>query len=313
MQNLLLYLATSLIWGSTWLAIQYQIGTVTPSWSVTYRFAISATILLIYCWLKKCDMRFNKRQHAWIALQGFLLFSINYILYYIGSAYFISGVVAVIFASISMMNIFNNKLCFKAPILPRVLGGSLIGLVGLIVIFWSEIMSLDLSGNGLTHVLAGLSISLIATYFASLGNMVSSYNQKQQIPILQTNALGMAYGTLFALAIALISGAKPDFMWTISYTSSLLYLAVFGSILAFGCYLSLLGRIGADRAAYAFVFIPIIAMLFSTAFEGFKWSSGTFAGVALVLLGNLLVLRKKTIPITPPTTTLLTENQGLRN
>src|SRR5439155_8673997 len=116
------------------------------------------------------------------------------------------------------------------------------------VIFWSQLKTVDVGSGGLFHVLAGLGISLAATYSASLGNMASTHNQKQNIPVLQTNAIGMAYGAVFALIMALILGEKPSFEWTLSYGGSLVYLAVFGSIFAFGSYLQLLGRIGPDRA-----------------------------------------------------------------
>lgn len=292
MTNLLLYFATSFIWGSTWLAIQYQIGIVTPAWSVTYRFGIAAICLFIYCLATRQDLKFNKKQHLWIALQGFLLFSANYILYYVASEYFISGILAVIFATISIMNIFNGKIFFKNSISFKVLIGAIIGLSGLTCIFWSQLGGVKVAGNHITEALIGLGIAVSATYCASLGNMVSSHNQRKKIPILQTNAIGMAYGALFALIIALINHEPPTFVWSFNYVASLLYLSIFGSILAFGCYLKLLGRIGADRAAYAFVFIPVIALGLSTLFENFHWGLPTLFGIMLVLFGNVLVLQK---------------------
>lgn len=295
MTNLLLYFATTLIWGSTWLAIQYQIGSVNPAWSVVYRFAIASVLLIGFCLFKRYSLRFNPREHIAIALQGFLLFSINYILYYYGSAFFISGIVAVIFASIIVMNIINSRLIFGTPIVPRVMLGACIGLCGLAVIFWSEITALDLSRLGVYFVVFGLAINLIATYLASLGNMVSTSNQKRGLPILQTNALGMAYGTVFSLFVALFFHQPFRIEFTINYIASLIYLAIFGSIFAFGSYLKLLGRIGPERSAYAFVFIPIIAMCFSTLFEDFRWSLNTVIGTGLVLCGNILVLAKKKV------------------
>jgi drug/metabolite transporter (DMT)-like permease len=307
MTNLLLYCASTLIWGSTWLAIQYQIGSVNPAWSVVYRFAIAAVLLIGFCLLKRYSLRFNPREHAVIALQGLLLFSINYILYYYGSAYFISGVIAVIFASIIIMNIINSRLIFGTPIVPRVIIGACIGLCGLAVIFWSEITGLDLSHLGYSYVFIGLAINLIATYLASLGNMISTYTQKRGLPVLQTNALGMAYGTVFSLLVAIIFQEPLRFDPTITYIASLFYLAIFGSIFAFGCYLKLLGRIGPERAAYTFVFIPIIAMSLSTIFEEFHWTLNTFIGTGLVLCGNILVLTKKKVVTQPlPTTPSVT-------
>ena len=74
---------------------------------------------------------------------------------------------------------------------------------------------------------------------------------------------------------------------------SLLYLALFGSVIAFGCYLTLVGNIGADRAAYATLLFPIVALLISTVWEGYLWTVSSAVGVALILLGNLWMLNRK--------------------
>jgi drug/metabolite transporter (DMT)-like permease len=295
MTNFLLYLATAFIWGSTWLAIKFQLGTVHPTWSVAYRFALAAILLFLFCLFTEQKLRFTRQQHLAMALQGLFLFSLNYIFYYIGSQYFISGLVAVIFASIIIMNIINTRIFFGTPLVARVITGALIGLAGLTVVFSSQFKTLNFAEMGWTYFATGLGICALGTFIASLGNMVSVYNQKLKLPILQSNAFGMAYGAIFVTIIALIMGYPATFDSSFNYVSSLLYLTVFGSIVAFGTYLQLLGRIGADRAAYAFVLLPVIALALSTAFEGFNWTMFTCAGIGLVLFGNYLVLtRKKT-------------------
>jgi drug/metabolite transporter (DMT)-like permease len=305
--NYLLYLITALIWGSTWLAIHFQLGTVAPCWSVAYRFAIASTLLLGFCKLTKRSLTFNRKEHCAMAVQGLFLFSLNYILYYLGSAYFMSGLVAVTFATIIVMNIINTRIFFKTPLVARVIVGASLGLLGLVVIFGSQISALH--GTALPHILLGLTICFAATLSASFGNMVSARNQKLQLPILQSNAFGMAYGTLFVTLIALALGEKPTFDLSPLYIGSLLYLVVFGSIIAFGTYLRLLGRIGPERAAYAFVLLPVIALGLSTEFEGFHWTMKTLIGISLVVLGNVLVLTKK--KETPPTNSNLHNTNSL--
>jgi drug/metabolite transporter (DMT)-like permease len=78
------------------------------------------------------------------------------------------------------------------------------------------------------------------------------------------------------------------------YVGALVYLAVFATILGFGCYLTLLGRIGADRAAYTSVVFPVVALGLSTVFEGFEWTTLALGGVALIVLGNVVVLARST-------------------
>ena len=133
---------------------------------------------------------------------------------------------------------------------------------------------------------------VIATYLASLGNIVSARNQKHGIPVVQSNALGMAYGAALMAVYALASGVGFDYDPRPSYTLSLLYLSIFGSILAFGSYLTLIGRIGAGRAAYAAVLFPVIALALSTLFEDYRWTWRAGFGFALVLLGNYVVLAR---------------------
>lgn len=291
MSEIAFFLMTTLIWGTTWLAIKFQLDTVSPIWSVSYRFALAGLILLGFCALTKRSLRFSWAQHGAIALQGIFLFSLNYILLYVSSEYLVSGLVAVLFGSITLMNSLNSRLIFQTPLKPLVLIGSIIGLIGLMLVFRSEINVQ--STFSLHHSIFALVIGIFATYLGSLGNMASVANQKQELPIIQTNALGMLYGGIFTALLASILKIKIGFDFSPHYLFSLLYLTIFGSIFAFGFYISLIGRIGAERTAYIGVATPIIAVFISTFFETFNWQLATMVGIALVVFGNVLVLRRK--------------------
>ncbi len=302
--DLFLYAITTLIWGSTWLAIHWQLGTVSPYWSVTYRFAIATVILFIYCGLTRKQMRFNLKQHCALFCQGALLFSVNYLLYYIGSQYFMSGLVAIAFASILIMNIINSRIFFKTPLKKPIIAGAILGLSGLIVVFSGQ-FSLLATGNQAhsSQLLLGLAICLAGTLMASFGNMVFVYNQRFNIPILQSNAYGILYGTIILAFIAISVHAPLSFDSQPRFWGALLYLAAFGTVLAFGTYLQLIQRIGAERAAYAFVMLPIISLLLSSVFEAFHWTLSTFIGLIMIILGNILVImRKRKKSTTLPTT-----------
>lgn len=290
--NFFLFITTALIWGSTWLAIQFQLGVVSPVWSVAYRFGFTAILLFIFCLITRRNLRFTAAQHRTMMLQGALLFSLNYILYYVGSQYFISGLVAVIFATIIVMNIMNSRIFFKTQLVARVILGAILGLIGLVVVFSSQFAQLDLQAN-LAHTLLGVGICVFATFVASLGNIASIKAQRMQLPILQSTTFGLIYGTLIVMLVALIFGIKPSFDISQKYVMSLLYLSIVGTIGGFTVYLHLLGRIGAERAAYAFVVLPLVSLALSTEFEGFRWTLITFAGIALVVIGNVLVLKNK--------------------
>jgi len=292
-----LYLVSVLIWGSTWFAIRFQLGIVAPEVSLVYRFAIAALILLLFCLLTRRSLKYSWRQHGFIALQGLFLFSANYLVFYWATGLLTSGIVALMFSTVILMNIVNGALFIGTRVSVRVIVGAGFGIAGIAAIFWSELSAVDNNAD----TWRGLWMCLIATWFASLGNIISARNQAEHIPVVQTNAWGMAYGTLIMAAYALAGGADFNYDPAPAYTISLLYLSVFGSILAFGSYLTLIGRIGADRAAYAAVLFPVIALGLSTLFENYQWTSRAVFGFALVLLGNYIVLtrRKKLEPLPP--------------
>ncbi len=283
MINFLLYFTTVIIWGSTWLAIQFQLGTVAPVWSLVYRFAIAALILFSYCQIKGLNMKFTRKEHGIMFAQGMLLFALNYLFFYKGSQYFISGLMAVIFSGIILMNIVNARIFLNTPMSLKIILGAIIGIAGLCFVFHSQFETTDFSVVGLLLCLAGVLV-------ASWGNILSAVSQKERIPIIQSNAYGMFYGVLVLTVYALITGEKPSFDFSLKYSLSLLYLSVFGSVIAFGAYFQLLGRIGPSRAAYAFVVLPIVSLAISTVYESFTWTHTTFWGVFLIVLGNLLII-----------------------
>jgi drug/metabolite transporter (DMT)-like permease len=288
MQNYVLYSITVLIWGSTWLAIKLQLGVVAPEASIAYRFALAAALLMAYGFLRKLPMRFKLQDHIFFALQGLFLFSLNYILVYLAEQYLTSGLVSIIFSMIIVLNVIFGAIFLRNPIKPRVVGGAALGLFGLVVVFRPELIAFDLStGRSL-----GILMCVGGTISASLGNIISARNQRAGLPVIQTNAFGMAYGALYMFILAIARGVKFNFDPSIEYVGSMLFLVIFGSIIAFGTYLTLLGRIGPDRAAYVTVLFPIIALILSTLFEGLTWEMTGLFGVLLVMVGNVVVLQR---------------------
>jgi drug/metabolite transporter (DMT)-like permease len=289
--NFALFLITTLIWGSTWLAIQYQLGVVSPFWSLVYRFGFAAFILITYCLYRQESLSFNQKQHTWIAIQAFFMFFLNYVLFYLASSYFVSGIIATIFAILIVMNIVNSRIFLKNSIDSKTIAGAIIGIFGLIFVVWSEITRLE--NKDIWVIFEGLALSLGATLSASLGQIVFIKNVKRGLPVIQINALGYVYGSFFTLLLALILGHTPTIDWTWPYMSSLVYLSFFGTVIAFLAYLTLAKRIGPEKSAYAFVLLPIVAMALSSLFEDLTWTTQTITGMALVLLGNVLVMAKK--------------------
>jgi len=297
MQNAAFYLLTSLIWGSTWLVITFQLGVVAAEASIVYRFALAALLLMVYTLARRLPMRFTPRQHAFIALQGTFLFSLNYILVYLAEQNLTSGLVAIVFSMLILSNVVLGAVFLRNPIRPRVVLGGVIGVAGLALVFGPELAGFAQGGGWRL----GLLLSAAAVLSASVGNILSARNQRAGLPVVQTNAYGMAYGAAVTLVLAVVRGVPFTFDPSPSYILSLLYLAVFGSVIAFGTYLTLIGRMGVDRAAYIGVIFPLVALLLSMLFEGLTLGAVGLVGVALVAAGNVLVLnRRRPAPASNP-------------
>ena len=236
-------------------------------------------------------MRFSRRQHAFMALQGFFLFSLNYTFIYFAEGTLTSGLVAIIFSSIVITNSVFGAIFLKDPIRPRVILGGLMGLIGLVLIFWPELMIFDLSsGRSL-----GIFLTICGMLLASLGNIVAARNQRSGLPVLQSNTLGMTYGAGLMILLVIFQGTKLTFDSSAPYIISLIFLALFGTVIAFGTYLTLLGRIGPDRAAYVTILFQIVALALSTIFEDLIWNLQGVFGVILILAGNVIALSKISI------------------
>ena len=285
--NTLLYIITVLIWGSTWLAIEYQLGVVPPEVSVFYRFLLAALLLFGWCRYRGLSLRFPAKTHLTFLLMGALLFGINYLATYHAQRFITSALTAIVFSSMLWMNMINSRVFFGIRSTANVLLGSFLGISGIIVLFLPQVGELSLADA----TLIGGGIAFFAAFLASLGNMVSQRAQINGLPVVQSNAWGMLYGSILIGAIALFSGKQFNFDTSTSYVVSLIFLAIFGTIVAFGAYLTLLGRIGAHRAGYATVMFPVVALILSFLFEGLEPTWNIFAGVALVLLGNVLILK----------------------
>lgn len=285
------YLVTVLIWGSTWLGIKFQLGIVDPMVSVAYRFALASFLLLSWCAVRKMNMRFTLRDHGFMALQGVLLFGFNYLFFYRAELYVTSGLAAVLFSLILVMNIVNGAFFIGSVIDGKVVFGGVLGIIGIVLVFLPEISHFSFDNEGVK----GVAFCVIATLLASWGNITSARNQKKSLPIIQSNAYGMGYGALAMFVVAAVSGKTFLVDVSIAYLASLLYLAVFGSIIAFGCYLSLIGSIGADRAAYSTLLFPLVALAISTVWEGYEWSLSSLLGVLFIVLGNFFILTGKKV------------------
>lgn len=235
-------------------------------------------------------MKFSLREHFLMFLLGLSLFGINYWFVYKAETMLSSGIVAVVFSLIIFFNIFFNTVLLKGKVKLDVIFAAILGISGTALLFKNEWSNFNFGGKNFVVMLFCLG-GLIS---ASLGNILSAYKQRKKIPVLQANAFGMLYGGFSMFLIVLVLGKSITFDPSFSYSISLLYLALFGSIVAFSSYLKLLGEIGPDRSVYVTIITPVIALIISTFYEGYRWDIFAFIGLILLFSGNLLAVRFKT-------------------
>ena len=289
--NAFLYFIVLLAWGSSWFAISFQLGDVAPQVSIVWRFLLASLLLFIWCFARGLKLSYSWREHVNWLLLGFFLFCINYICAYFGTSYLTTGVVCLIFSTLTLFTVFNGFIFFKKPIRLPILFGAIVGIAGLSIIFSNEIRSSDWSLD--SEIVKGFLWMLLATFFASIGMLLSGQMQARKIPLIQSNAFSMLYGSLILITYISFSDISFSFDTSYSYVVSLIYLSLVASVIGFGFYLKLVGNIGADKASYVNIFTPTIALLLSTLFEDYIWSWTGLIGVVLIIFGNVVVLYAK--------------------
>jgi drug/metabolite transporter (DMT)-like permease len=292
--TLILYSLTVLIWGTTWIAIKYQLGEVAVLASIGHRFALASLLMWLLLWVTGRLQVLPRRHQPFLILQGLCLFCGNFYFVYSAELVLTSGLVAVVFGTLMFANVVNSALFLRLPVRPQVVLGGLVGLAGIGLVFWRELRAFDLTDRTFVAVL----YCLAGTWLASFGNIIAARNSLQQVPLLPATAWAMSYGTAATYGVALLTGTPITIAWQPSYLLALAFLSVFGSVVAFWAYLTLIGRIGADRAGYANLLFPLVALGISTALEGYRWTLLAAVGIALVLAGNWLALASNRHPRT---------------
>lgn len=286
--NVLLYSLVVVIWGTTWIAIFLQQGSVPAPVSIFWRFALAtATIMAVLLVLRRLR-KLALRDHLFCLLQGGCVFGFNFWCFYTAASWINTGLESVIFSMAVLFNAVNSFLFFGQKPPARFFLAAILGLTGIAALFWHDLTDTRVSST----LLMGIGLSALGTLGFSMGNMINLRHQRNGLETMTTNAWAMLYGTLIMGAIALVRGDNFTPEWTLSYLGALVYLALFGSVIAFGAYFTLAGRIGASNAAYSTLLFPLVALTVSTLYEGYVWHLNAVVGLALILVGNLVMFAR---------------------
>jgi drug/metabolite transporter (DMT)-like permease len=281
-----LFATCVLIWGTTWYAITLQLAATSPAVGVALRFSLAAALIFLWCIARGHELRLPRATHAWLVLMGLLNFFVSYLFVYHAEQRIVSGLVAVGYSAMPLLNMALSRLFFGTPMSRRVGLGGLLGVSGIALIFWPEFGHFAADAP----LLAGVALTALAVLTSGLANMVVARNQSAGIDGWTALAYAMAYGALATWTYAVVTGEPVSIAWSGRFVAALFYLAVLGSALAFGAYFALLRQVGPARAAYVGVMSTIVALLVSAALEGYDWTRATVIGIALAVAGNVLAL-----------------------
>lgn len=283
------FVLIALIWGSTWLVIKDQIGTVPPSWSVTWRFALAAVGMTVFALIRRERLVLDRSGHLIAVVIGLTQFCMNFNLVYRAEQFVTSGIVAVLFALLMLPNALLGRLVLGAPVTRRFMAGTGIALAGIALMLLHEARLADLGGD----VWWGVGLTGIAILSASCANVTQATAAARRQPMVTLLAYAMGWGTLFDFALAWMTSGPPVLPLDLRFLGGVAYLAIIGSVVTFPLYFQLIREIGPGRAAYNGVVVPVVAMILSTLFEGYRWSLLAGAGAALAMLGLVVALRAR--------------------
>lgn len=280
----------TLIWGSTWLVIRDQVSSVPPSWSVTYRFLVAGLAMLVTALIRGDRFALDARGWLFALAIGFSQFCLNFNFVYRAEEHITSGLVAVVFALLLVPNALMSRVFLGQRLGRQLLVGSGVAIAGIVLLFVHEARA---DPNGPHQALIGIGLTLCAIMSASSANVLQATETARRYPMVPTLAVAMLIGAAIDAAVAFALSGPPVIEARPVYLAGILYLGLFGSAIAFTLYFGVLRVIGPAKAAYSSVIVPVIAMLLSTLFEGYRWTPLAVGGGVLTLIGLVIALRAR--------------------
>jgi drug/metabolite transporter (DMT)-like permease len=287
-----LFVVAVVIWSTTWHAILYQLAQTTPEFGVALRFGAAGALALAFAALRGDRLRCTPREHALLALQGVFMYSLSYLCVYHAETHVPSGLVAVGYSAAPLLNGIGAWLLWRTPINARFLAGGALCVAGVALIFWPEIARAASADS----TALGAAFTVGAVLLSSVGNLAATRNASHQLPFWPALGWGMAYGAALSCIVVVASGQALVLPSAPSWWLSLAYLSIAGSVIAFACFLALQQRVGPGPASTIGVMTPVLALVVSALFEGFRPVALTWLGAMLAVAGNVLILAPKFKP-----------------
>ncbi|MEA3034907.1 MAG: hypothetical protein QOH04_666 [Sphingomonadales bacterium] len=291
------FIVFTAIWGSTWIVIREQLGTVPAQWSVTYRFTIAAAAMALVALAKGHGLRIGSRGLIAAIFLGFTQFCLNFNAVYLAERHITSGVVATVFALLLIPSSLLGWAFLGQRPSARFAWASLVAVAGIVLLFVHEVQEHPADSG---QIIAGIGLTLLGMLGASIANVMQARSEIRHLPLFALLAWSMAAGAIIDALVAFLMTGPPVFDARPSYWLGVAYLALPASVLTFSLYYPVVRRIGPAKAAYSSVLVPIIAMGFSTWIEGYRWTPLTIAGAVLALGGMVAALGRSRSSVAAP-------------
>ncbi|MGB5076748.1 MAG: DMT family transporter [Sphingorhabdus sp.] len=284
------FLIVSVIWGSTWFVIRDQLSVVPAIWSVAYRFGVAAIGMFLLAALTRQPLRIERPLLKWTFILGVLQFALNFNFVYAAEHHITSGLVAVIFALLIVPNAILAKYWLGRQVTTSFVIGSVIAATGVALLMIQEYRSAPIGG---TEIIMGLALTFCAILCASVSNVLQASPNVTRFPTITILAWSMLWGATANVIFAFALYGPPVIDPRPAYLAGVLYLGIIGSVVTFPLYFKLIREIGPGKAAYTSVLVPVIAMLLSTLFEGYKWTYLAGSGATLAMIGLIVAMQAR--------------------
>jgi len=283
--TLIIWGITCALWSTVWVFIKLGVTDVPPITFAASRLFVALLVLATILTARRATLPRDPRDWLLIGGTGVLLLGVNYALLYWGMQFVSSGLAAVLQALTPVFAmVFAHLLLAHERITPVKVVALAIGIVGISIIFADQ-----LRFSGWRSVLGGSAV-LAGAMFVAFAYVLMKKDARDLDPGIIT-AGQMCSALLPLTAFALIVEGNPlAIRWTATAAAALLYLALFGSIIATWLNYWLLRRMDATKVLVMALAEPPIAMLLGAAILDETLSARMITGTICILVSVSVVL-----------------------
>ncbi|MGA7106842.1 MAG: EamA family transporter [Terracidiphilus sp.] len=277
------FFAIYFLWGTTFLAIRVAVEELPPLFAAGTRFFMAGAVLFVFM-LSRGEARPTAVQWRNLAVMASLMFVAEYGPLFWAEKYVPSGIVSVLAATIPIVTLVLEMLILRQRHFRGATAiASLLGFVGVGVLL--------LRGNGQSFGLLPCFAILAGSVCWSLGTVLSRALDLPKSRPLTSGAAMMLGGTGLLVLSAVFGELHPFPHISLRAAGAVLYLIVFGSLIAFTAFVWLLSQMPASTVSSHAYVNPIVAVALGYFVAGEPVTLRTLAGTALVLLSVFLILR----------------------